>query len=842
MVAKRIFLLLSFVCYALCSVSQSSREAERVIERFAGKELPVGVKVSLRKHGDCDVFETTVQNGRLDIKASSGVAACRAFYDYVKRHRLGINSWSGNRLSWPASLDDEETRRVASPFANHYYFNVVTFGYTMPYWDWARWEREIDWMALHGVDMPLALVANEAISARVWRKLGLTDDEISSYFVGPAHLPWMRMGNISGIDGPLTASWHKSQVELQHKILRRMRALGMKPICPGFAGFVPPALQRIYPDVRLEETSWCGGAFHNWMLSPEHPLFHRIGKMFVEEWEKEFGRCDYYIVDSFNEMDNPFPPKGTAERYELLARYGSEVYGAIKAGNPDAVWVMQGWMLGYQRDKWDYETLKALLSRVPDDKMLILDLAVDYNKCFWKSETNWDYYKGLFGKQWIYSVIPNMGGKTGMTGELDFYANGRLEALHFPNKGRLCGYGMAPEGIENNEVIYEILTDAGWSGDSIDVPAWLADYSSCRYGKDSRDLRAYWRGMLASVYGSFTDHPRFNWQFRPGTVRQGSINANGAFFAGIDSLAQAAGDLKGSPLYVADLIEMTAQYVGAKMEILVQAIDFAYQTNDLAKVRELEQEFTALAIGADRLLCSHPTLRLEHWLDMARHAGTTDGEKKAFERNARRIVTVWGPPVDDYSARIWSGLIRDYYLPRWQHYFESRREGTPFDFPVWELNWVEKQHGLSVSQPEPDVTAACLRLLQRAGRVSKDLLKDMDGKQLGSWMPADLNEGEWVELTWRVPVSLLRELGGVLFQYTNGQNKLEIAEVSLEVDGKVVCRTVQSGETGISNRNNRYTLNVPSVVGGNNACLLRAKVRSDGTGDSYGRVLMVKKL
>lgn len=101
-------------------------------------------------------------------------------------------------------------------------------------------------MALHGIDMPLALVANEAISARVWKKLGLTDREIADYFVGPAHFPWMRMGNISGIDGPLPLEWHEGQLELQHKILDRMKSLGMKPVCPGFAGFLPKSMKRIF--------------------------------------------------------------------------------------------------------------------------------------------------------------------------------------------------------------------------------------------------------------------------------------------------------------------------------------------------------------------------------------------------------------------------------------------------------------------------------------------------------------------------------------------------------------------------------------------------------------------
>jgi len=58
---------------------------------------------------------------------------------------------------------------------------VVTFGYTTPYWDWARWEKELDWMALHGINMPLATVASEAIAERVWLKLGLSKSEIRDF-------------------------------------------------------------------------------------------------------------------------------------------------------------------------------------------------------------------------------------------------------------------------------------------------------------------------------------------------------------------------------------------------------------------------------------------------------------------------------------------------------------------------------------------------------------------------------------------------------------------------------------------------------------------------------------
>ena len=68
----------------------------------------------------------------------------------------------------------------------------------------------------------------------------------------------MRMGNISGIDGPLNADWHKDQLALQHKILDRMRALGMKPICPGFQDSFQRLSNGFHPDLHMTETHWAG--------------------------------------------------------------------------------------------------------------------------------------------------------------------------------------------------------------------------------------------------------------------------------------------------------------------------------------------------------------------------------------------------------------------------------------------------------------------------------------------------------------------------------------------------------------------------------------------------------
>ena len=838
---KRIILfslcLLTFSLQTIWGQKKALAESRNVIERVTGKsDLPISLVLKPNK-GKLDgktAFKYRVDHGVLKIEGSSPVALCRGFYDFVKSNRAGLYSWSGCNIRFPQQLEDGTEKQVVSPFAHHYMFNVCTYGYSMPYWDWERWEKEIDWMALHGIDMPLALVGYEAIIARVWKKMGLTDEEINSYFVGPAHLPWMRMGNVSGIDGPLNEDWHRQQIALQHKILNRMKSLGMKPICPGFPGFIPEAFKRIYPNLHIIQTHW-GGAFCNWMISPQEELFSKIGTAFIREWEKEFGKNDYYLVDSFNEMDIPFPAKGSKERYELLASYGDKVYQSIRHGNPDAVWTMQGWMFGYQRHIWDYETLGALVSKVPDDKMLLLDLAVDYNRHFWHSEVNWEYYKGFYNKPWVYSVIPSMGGKTGMTGILDFYANGHLEALSSPNKGRLLAYGMAPEGIENNEVIYELLSDAGWSDKEIDIHEWLKDYSSNRYGSYPTAVRRCWDLLLESVYGTFTDHPRYNWQFRPGTIRNGSININPSFFKAIESFVEVSGQMKDNPLYMADLAELTALYLGGKAELLVKALDWQYEIGDTARAAKFEKDFEHIMLGMDALLSTHPTLRLERWIEFAHKQAVTPEQRRQYERNAKRIVTIWGPPVDDYSARVWSGLIRDYYLPRWKHYFASRKKGVGFDFAAWEKNWVESD-GCSSQTPPADVVNTARSLMDYAAFITPALIPNGKKGQLGSWTVAP----EKVEsVSFQVPANMLDKLSAIQIEKKGGKGTVVCSMLKLVADGKVL---IDDGSDKVLHNDNLrtvYKVTLPDDIRGNNGVELQLRIKNTGSDTVSGQVSLI---
>ena len=711
---KKITLFFVLVIPALMSCGQQKSEdvapAKAVVTRILGDNKADVFDLGIDKNIQ-NGYAVTVENGKVHVTGSDQVALCRGVYDYMKNAGKSIVSWSGKRIDLPDPLR-EYAANVTSPYKYRFYFNVVTHGYTTAYWDWDRWAKEIDWMAIHGMNMPLLPGAHEAILRRVFTKLGLTKEEIDDYFTGPAFFPWNKMGNITGWDGPIPESFYDKQVKLNHRILQRMKELDMHPIVPAFAGFVPSGIKRIFPEEKVRGLSWGGfdKKYQANILEPGSDLFIKIGNMYVKEYEKEFGKQEFYIADSFNEMDVPLS-EDPKKALEELSNYGLSVYHSIQDANPDAVWVMQGWTFPYQRKNgklfWTPDRLHALVSKIPDDKLLILDLANEYNRLWWKIDPSWKMYSGFFGKQWIYSFIPNMGGKTPLNGRLDLYAKMPFEALNYEHKGNLVGFGFAPEGIENNEIIYELLSDVGWAKKEIGLDKWIGHYCNDRYGAYPQNMKKAFDYFNKSCFGSFTDHPRFTYQFRPNSHSGGTVNRSADFGKGVELFLSCRDEFKGNKLYQTDALEYVAQFLGLKADERLE--EFKKKGE---KDYTLLDEALDIMENIDRLLASHPNWRLQKWTDFAKKWGDTPEERRYYEADARRLITTWGGIVNDYAAKTWSGLIRDYYVPRWRLYYEAKKAGKTFDMLEWEEEWINSDK-ISPVEPFKDPMAAAVEFFEK---------------------------------------------------------------------------------------------------------------------------------
>ena len=293
-----------------------------------------------------DIFRLESEGGHIVISGNNANSMAVGLNRYLKYYcKVDVSWFAWDRIDIPGRLPKvPEKVESEARVEDRFFLNYCTFGYTMPWWGWKEWEHFIDWMALQGINLPLAITGPEAIWYEIWTGMGLTDEEVRSYFTGPAHLPWHRMLNLDRWGGPLPKSWLNSQAELQKKIVARERELNMKPVLPAFAGHVPPELNRIFPEARIEKMSdWAGFeiADHPYFLDPMDPLFPEIQKKFVEKEIEKYGTDHIYGIDLFNEMI----PRSWEPDY--LSRVSRQCYESLAAADPDAVWLqMTGqWLL-----------------------------------------------------------------------------------------------------------------------------------------------------------------------------------------------------------------------------------------------------------------------------------------------------------------------------------------------------------------------------------------------------------------------------------------------------------------------------------------------------------------
>ena len=385
-------------------------------------------------------------------------------------------------------------------------------------------------------------------------------------------------------------------------------------------------------------------------------------------------------------------------------------------------------------------------------------------------------------------------------------------------------------------MLYELITDAGWTHDSIDVASWHRNYATCRYGATTNKVESAWRNMGRSVYSTLVDNPRYNWQFRPGTVFRSNVRTDDSFDLAALDLAAAADSID-TPLFRADLLEVAANVAFSRLEVLARDWESAFSNNDTASATAIERQFADIALDADRLLASHPTLRLGPWLDYARKSGGDAQQSDYYERNARRLVTMWGgSPVDDYAARLWSGLIRDYYLPRWQTYFANKRGDVAYDPAAWERVWVEQQHGVSDVTPYADPVAAARALIGKSLAV-KERYADPEGvRRLGGWSPSDMRDGGTGKFVWNLSVDDARALQTLTFATTRGDGRLTVSDLVLEMDGK---KYPPLTAPEVADGNIVYAFEVPATATGNNACRLTATLATDAP--THGKVTMTRR-
>jgi alpha-N-acetylglucosaminidase len=649
------------------------------------------------------------------------VALASALNRYLKEVCHCDISWGcGNQLNLPNPLPRVPAKiSVTSPYRYRYAYNFCTHGYTMAWWDWPHWERELDYLALNGVNLALVIEGQESVWQNTLKQFGYRDEEIRQWLVLPSHQPWMYMSNLEGYGGPVPQELIDRRRALGQSIVKRMAALGIHPVLQGYYGIVPGDFEKRFPEVKcLPQGKW-GDLKRPDMLAPNTPMFARMAAAFYAGQAQLFGPADFFAADPFHEG-------GATEALDLPA-CGRSILEAMGK----ATWVIQS---------WQQNPRLAMLDGLDKDRLLILDLQCE-------AQENWRQRNSFDGIPWLWCTIQNFGGNVGLGGRLAWSGEGPAKALRDPARGRFSGVGALMEGSRNNPAIWEMVFENAWRSTAPDIESWLRDYTRRRYGTDSREANLAWKILADTVYGA----PALKLEFPINSVvcsrpslkldcRARAFVPTQANYR-MEELARAWGLLlaaapqaAASDGYRYDLVDVGREVLARLACDYHQHIVGAYADKDAAGVKFYGDKMLGLITDLDQLTGTRPELLLGVWLAEARAWGNSAEQSDLCERNARELLTIWTSTynISDYANRQWNGLLGDYYHHRWELWLaalrNSLRQGAELDETAtsqkiheWEIQWT-RQKNVFAAKPSGDSVSLSAALFRK---YAPDVLQNM---------------------------------------------------------------------------------------------------------------------
>ncbi|KRZ50491.1 Alpha-N-acetylglucosaminidase, partial [Trichinella nativa] len=546
------------------------------------------------------------------IKGTSGVALAFGVNAHLRNMYDVHIAWDGIRVELPAIVSPPHKQMMFKSIGRYRYFgNVCTFSYSFAFWNWSRWEYFIDWMALNGINLPLAHVGNEVVWKSVFQDFGLTDEEIDQHFAGPGFLAW------------------------------------------------------IFPTANLLSAKcWIFNSTYSCLkfVHPSDPLFLQIGKAYMQKLENYFGLFHAYSADPFNEMvPNTFDVM-------FLRNVSFAIYNVMLSVDPKSVWVLQSWMF-LSSERWlENENAKHFLTAVPTGSILVVDLYAEEYPLYEK-------FSGFYNQPFIWCMLHNFGGVQGLYGNLARINQKLADVSTVSNISMvgtgLSMEGIDQNYVVYQMALDRFWSP---NNQKVDLAAWYTYifehiFFHCKLNSViDEDTRNWLKNRFLSNdhhnIGILTLRPKFGMKEQGVGITKSIYTAWGAFL-------QSSRTCQESEIYINDLVELTKHALmltGAKLYEQLQA---SYIRKCGQEFLENAAAVEQILFDLEWISKTHSRSMLSKWIEIARANGKTAAQSDQLEENLRMQVTIWGPQgeIVDYARKQWAALFSEYYLPRWRLFF-----------------------------------------------------------------------------------------------------------------------------------------------------------------------------
>ncbi len=710
-------IIIVLIPFATAQADSPTASAEGVLRRLMPHLVSQFQLVLLSKPDHKDYFRITGTRGHIRVEAATQptlLFGVNWYLKYVAHLQVSPNylQLGSGGLMLPAPGTPFEKPAI---YPWRYALNENVDGYSTPYWDEERWQHEIDILAMSGTNAILIERGMDLVLYETFRDAGYSDEAIRNWIVQPAHQNWQLMGNMCCFQSPISIELLKKRSESAKKLIQMLRSLGITPVLPGYYGIVPADFSSINRGAKvITQGDWNGFTRPGW-LDPRDPYFDKLAASFYQHQHALYGDSAIYDMEVFQE--------GGAAGDVPVPEAARKIQQALMRAHPDALWMLMA---------WQQNPTQELLSSIDTSHVLIADIEQGRIP---REDRDHEFR----GASWLYGALWEFGGRTTMGAPLYDYAV-RLPLMAKRPGSHIVGTAIFPEGLDTNPFAFDLYTEMAWRNDPVDLVSWTDAYTIRRYGVDDPHARHAWQILLKTAYGYRADgnmqhgerdaaHDSvFNSQpsltsTRAATWSPDVLRYNPVEFApALTELLQVAPAMRSAETYRYDLVDVARQVMANEGRRLLPLIKQAYDSRDKIAFAKLTREWMSDMQLQDNLLRTNSFFLLGKWLSFVPPWASSPAELDSLNYDARSILTTWGDRkasefgLHEYGNRDWAGLTSDYYMPRWQMYFDSLSNALETGTQPKSIDWYafgdQWNHSGKVydARPQGDSYAAALAI------------------------------------------------------------------------------------------------------------------------------------
>jgi alpha-N-acetylglucosaminidase len=722
MLSKRSFSTLLAIAVLLLScrsllAEPSTKAAKDVLVRLMPQLAPQ-FELSLAPRPDHkDYFRITGTTGHIHVAAATQptlLYGVNWYLKYVAHLQVSTNGLQlgAAGLILPAP---EQPIEKAALYPWRYALNENTDGYSAPYWDQKRWQREIDILAFSGTNAVLIERGTDLVLYQTFRDAGYSDEAIRRWITQPAHQNWQLMGNMCCFDEPISLELLKKRVQSAQQLIAALRSLDITPVLPGYYGIVPADFATLNPGAHvITQGDWNGFTRPGW-LDPRDPHFDKLAESFYRHQRELYGNSTIYDMEVFQEGGDAgdVPVSVAAKR----------VQESLERAHPDALWLLMAWQKTPSQD---------LLAALDTSHILIAD--IEQGRI-----PREDRDKEFHGASWLYGGLWEFGGRTTMGAPLYDYAV-RLPRMAQRSGSHIAGTALFTEGLDTNPFAFDLYTEMAWHSTPVNLPHWTEAYATRRYGAEDAHAQKAWQILLATAYNYRADgvenkgerdsaqESLFDAQPSLTTTHSASWSPPAPRYdvddlePALTQLLEVSPKLRTIETYRYDLVDVTRQVMSNESRKLLPQIKTAYEAKDQVTFSRLTTQWLRYMNLQNTLLQTNEYFLLGRWLSYVPPWASSSVERDHLNYDARSILTTWGDRkaseagLHEYGNREWAGLTSDYYLPRWKMFFNSlstslatNQPPKPIDWYAFGDSWNHSQRQFTAT-PQGDTYAAALTI------------------------------------------------------------------------------------------------------------------------------------